>query len=170
MAKTFSFTDEQIKALQAAIEGQMQALEGASRIYLAPKHNYQLLGNLLEGLKSATDAGGGSGEPVDAYTKSESDNKYLAKTDAESTYQKKSDAFTQTTADGLYLGKTAKATAATSADSATKATQDASGNVITETYATKAEIAGKVDSSALGDYVTSAQLTTILEGYQKVTE
>lgn len=218
MAKTFSFSDDQIEALQAAIEGQMGALDGASRIYLAPKFNRQFLATLLEGLKSATDAGGGSGEPVDAYTKSESDNKYLAKTDAESTYQKKSDAFTQTTADGLYLGKTAKAssattadsatkatqdgngnviaetyqtkaeaftqttadglylgktakaTAATSADSATKATQDASGNVITSTYATKTELAGKADASALANYVTSEQLTTILEGYQKVTE
>ena len=45
-------------------------------------------------------------------------------------------AFTKAAADKLYLGKTAKAVSATSADSATKATQDASGNVITSTYAT----------------------------------
>ena len=38
------------------------------------------------------------------------------------------------------LDKTAKAASATTADSATKATQDASGNVITSTYATKSEL------------------------------
>ena len=62
-------------------------------------------------------------------------------------------AFTKTTADTLYLGKTAKAASATAADSATKASQDASGNVITSTYATKSELtsglAGKLESSAL---------------------
>lgn len=69
---------------------------------------------------------------------------YLSKTDAASTY----------------LGKTAKAASATTADSATtagsctgnaatatKATQDASGNVITSTYATKTELGGKVGSN-----------------------
>lgn len=56
---------------------------------------------------------------------------YLSKTDAASTY----------------LGKTAKAASATTADSATKATQDASGNVITSTYATKTDIDGKQDAA-----------------------
>ena len=217
MAKTFSFTDEQITALKAAISGQLGALNEVGRIYLAPKFHVEVLQAFLEGLESAADAGSGGGQTVDAYTKTESDNKYLAKTDAESTYQKKTDAFTQTTADGLYLGKTAKAASATSADSATKATQDgggkviadtyqtkadaftkttadglylsktgkassattadsatkatqdASGNVITTTYATKEELADKADASALSGYVTSAQLTEILKGYQKVT-
>lgn len=61
-------------------------------------------------------------------------------------------AFTKAAADKLYLGKTAKAVSATSTDSATKATQDASGNVITSTYATKAEVTsglgGKLDKTA----------------------
>lgn len=48
------------------------------------------------------------------------------------------------TAASTYLGKTDKAASATTADSATKATQDASGNVITSTYATKTELEGKV--------------------------
>lgn len=60
-------------------------------------------------------------------------------------------AFKQTDADKLYLAKAGKAVSATSADSATKATQDASGNVITTTYATKSEVntglAGKANSS-----------------------
>lgn len=58
----------------------------------------------------------------------------LDKTTAASTYLSKTDAAS------TYLGKTAKAASATTADSATKATQDASGNVITTTYATKAEL------------------------------
>lgn len=63
---------------------------------------------------------------------------YLTKTDAASTY----------------LGKTAKAASATSADSATKATKDGSGNVITSTYATKSELSGvqgQIDSLVGGD-------------------
>lgn len=43
-------------------------------------------------------------------------------------------------ADGYYLGKTAKAASATTADSATKATQDAKGNVIDQTYAKNASL------------------------------
>lgn len=46
-------------------------------------------------------------------------------------------------ADEHYLGKTEKAVSASTADtaaSATKATQDANGNVITDTYATKTEV------------------------------
>lgn len=47
---------------------------------------------------------------------------------------------TKATADASYLGKTAKAASATTADSATKATQDGSGNTITSTYATKSAL------------------------------
>lgn len=66
-------------------------------------------------------------------------------------------AFTKTTADGLYLGKTAKAASATAADSATKATQDASGNVITSTYATKSELtSGLAGKQPTGNYATTA--------------
>jgi hypothetical protein len=62
-------------------------------------------------------------------------------------------AFTKAAADKLYLGKTAKAVSATSADSATKAAQDAAGNVITATYATKTALtqglSTKLEASAL---------------------
>ena len=61
----------------------------------------------------------------------------LDKTEAASTYLAKTDA------SNTYLGKNAKAADATKADSATKATQDASGNVITSTYATKTELSAK---------------------------
>lgn len=61
----------------------------------------------------------------------------LDKTEAASTY------LTKTDASSTYLGKTDKASDATKADSATKATQDASGNVITSTYATKTELSDK---------------------------
>lgn len=57
-------------------------------------------------------------------------NTYLTKTDAQNTY----------------LGKTAKAASATTADSATKATQDANGNVIATTYATVASMKNVVRS------------------------
>ena len=70
-------------------------------------------------------------------------------------------AFKQTDADKLYLGKTAKAVSATSADSATKATQDASGNVITTTYATKDELSAKLDAS---NAFTKAQADTLYLG------
>ena len=63
---------------------------------------------------------------------------------AAGSYVTTASAFTQAKADGLYLGKTAKAASATVADSATKATQDASGNVITTTYASKSENNSKV--------------------------
>lgn len=62
----------------------------------------------------------------------------LDKTTAASTYLSKTDAAS------TYLGKTAKAASATTADSATKATQDASGNVITSTYAKKTDIVDEV--------------------------
>lgn len=63
----------------------------------------------------------------------------LDKTTAASIYLSKTDA------SNTYLGKTAKASSATLADSATKATQDASGNVITSTYATKTDLANYKD-------------------------
>lgn len=63
------------------------------------------------------------------------------------------DYLTKTTADSYYLGKSEKATSAGTADTATKATQDASGNVIAETYATKTELAGKQPT---GDYLTTS--------------
>lgn len=73
-------------------------------------------------------------------------------------------AFTKAAADELYLGKTAKAVSATSADSATKATQDASGNVITSTYATKAEVTsglgGKLDKTAKAASAATADSAT----------
>lgn len=70
-------------------------------------------------------------------------------------------AFKQTDADKLYLAKTGKAVSATSADSATKATQDASGNVITTTYATKDELSTKLDAS---DAFTKATADTLYLG------
>ena len=73
-------------------------------------------------------------------------------------------AFTKAAADKLYLGKTAKAVSATSADSATKATQDASGNVITATYATKDEVTsglgGKLDKTAKAASAATADSAT----------
>jgi hypothetical protein len=63
----------------------------------------------------------------------------LDATAAASTYLSKSDA------SNTYLGKTAKAASAMSADTAAKAAQDASGNVITSTYATKTELNNKQD-------------------------
>lgn len=81
----------------------------------------------------------------------------LDKTEAASTYLSKEDAAS------TYLGKTAKAADATKADSATKATQDASGNVITTTYATKTELnnglAGKV-STVSGKGLSTNDYTT----------
>ena len=70
-------------------------------------------------------------------------------------------AFKQTDADKLYLAKAGKAVSAASADSATKATQDASGNVITTTYATKDELSTKLDAS---DAFTRATADTLYLG------
>ena len=61
----------------------------------------------------------------------------LDKKEAASTYLSK------TEASSTYLGKTAKAADSLKADSATKATQDGSGNNIVNTYATKNELNGK---------------------------
>ena len=58
------------------------------------------------------------------------------------------------------LGKTEKAESAKVADSATKATKDASGNVITATYATKSEVtSGLAGKQPKGDYATTEALT-----------
>ena len=56
--------------------------------------------------------------------------------------------FTKSEAIDTFLGKTDKAESAKKADEATKATQDASGNVINITYATKAELSNKLDTSS----------------------
>lgn len=72
---------------------------------------------------------------------------------------------TKAEADDAYLGKTAKAASATKADTATKASQDAKGNVIDQTYAKNSAIptvmkgatsaaagaAGTVPAPAAGD-------------------
>lgn len=70
---------------------------------------------------------------------------YLKSATAQTTYLSKTDAAS------TYLGKTAKAASATTADSATKATQDGSGNNIEQTYAKKTDIPSvpEVDTSAL---------------------
>ena len=58
------------------------------------------------------------------------------------------------------LGKTEKAESAKVADSATKATRDASGNIITSTYATKSEVtSGLAGKQPVGDYATTTALT-----------
>ena len=101
-----------------------------------------------------------------AYSKSESDSKFAT---LANTYTKDevdqialdskvdlSGYLQKTEAESLYLGKTAKATSATTADFATKATQDGSGQVITSTYATKTELSTKADSSSLNNYVLTA--------------
>ena len=179
MAKNIQIvlTDEQLKALQEIAQAQVDALDCKARIYLDDNTQHALLKTFAEICKKLIEEGSEpstGGEPVDAYTKTESDQKYLAKTDAESTYQKKADAFTKTSADALYLGKTAKAASATTADSATtattatsattagsatKATQDGDGNVISTTYAKKTELAS---------YVTLEALEEKLAGYQPI--
>lgn len=56
--------------------------------------------------------------------------------------------FTKSEAIDTFLGKIDQAESAKKADEAIKATQDASGNVITATYATKAELSNKLDASS----------------------
>ena len=91
----------------------------------------------------------------------------LDKTTAASTYLTKTDAAT------TYLGISAKAADATKADSATKATQDASGNVITSTYATKTsvnDIQTQIDTLVSGDANTAIEsfneIIAFLEGVE----
>lgn len=52
------------------------------------------------------------------------------------------------------IDKVAAAATADTAGSATKATQDASGNTITTTYATKSEVNAKQDALTAGNYIT----------------
>lgn len=97
MAKTIVVTDEQIAALKKAAEGQLGALDGVSRIYLAPKFQADIISLLVEILDSS-ESGSDVGGAVDAYTKAESDSKFLEKTAA----------FTKTTADGFILARQQK--------------------------------------------------------------
>ena len=76
--------------------------------------------------------------------KTAASNTYLSKSDASSTY------LTKTDASSTYLGKSANAA------SATKATQDGSGNTITSTYATKTEL-----SNAIASAITTALNTAV---------
>lgn len=73
-----------------------------------------------------------------------------------------SDVLTKTEASSMYLGISAKAASASQADSATKATQDASGNTITATYATKSELAQK---QPLGSYVNKTDYDAFVGQY-----
>ena len=68
--------------------------------------------------------------------------------------------FTKSEAIDTFLGKTDKAESAKKADEATKATQDASGNIITSTYATKTEVTqGLVGKANTSHTHTTAQVT-----------
>lgn len=82
--------------------------------------------------------------------------------------------FTKSEAIDTFLGKTDKAESAKKADEATKATQDASGNIITSTYATKTEVtqglAGKAPTSHTHTTSQITDLTTILAPYAKTTD
>lgn len=154
MAKNIQIvlTDEQLKSLQAIAQAQVDALDCKSRIYLDDQTQHALLKTFAEICKKLIEEGSepsAGGEAVDAYTKSEADGKFALKTEA----------LTKTTADGYYLGKTAKASSATTADSATKATQDSDGNAINTTYAKKTE---------LSSYVTLTKLTEELAKYQPI--
>lgn len=72
---------------------------------------------------------------------------------------------TKEVADNYYLGKSEKASSASLADTATKATQDANGNVIPETYATKSELtSGLATKQPVGDYRTKSELDSIYLG------
>ena len=72
---------------------------------------------------------------------------------------------TKEKADNYYLGKSEKASSASLADTATKATQDANGNVIPETYATKSELTlGLSTKQPVGDYRTKSELDSIYLG------
>lgn len=72
---------------------------------------------------------------------------------------------TKEVADNYYLGKSEKASSAYSADTATKATQDANGNVIPKIYATKSELtSGLATKQPVGDYRTKSELDSIYLG------
>lgn len=153
MAKNIQIvlTDEQLKSLQAIAQTQVDALDAKARIYLDDGAQHALLKTFADICNTLIEEGSepSSGGTVDAYTKTEADNKFALK----------SDALTKTIADGYYLGKTAKASSATTADSATKATQDSDGNAINTTYAKKSE---------LSSYVTLAKLEEELAKYQPI--
>lgn len=76
--------------------------------------------------------------------------------------------FTKSEAIDTFLGKTDQAESAKKADTATKATQDASGNVISSTYATKTEVtqglAGKANASHTHTTAQVTGLDTALAG------
>ncbi len=72
---------------------------------------------------------------------------------------------TVATSGAVTVSHAAKADSATTAASATKATQDASGNVITTTYAAKSEITG-LNSSSTGD---GAVVTGVSQSAGKVS-
>ena len=104
--------------------------------------------NAVSATKATQD---GSGNViVDTYATKTALNAKLDSATATSTYLSKTDAAS------TYLGKTAKAASAATADSATKATQDGSGNVITSTYATIAAL-----NSALGGKVSASGVTEV---------
>lgn len=70
--------------------------------------------------------------------------------------------FTKAEAIDTFLGKTDKAESAKKADEATKATQDASGNIITSTYATKTEVTkGLAGKASMSHTHTSANVTDL---------
>lgn len=73
-----------------------------------------------------------------------------------------SDVLTKTEASTTYLGISAKAASAAQADTAVKATQDADGNTITQTYATKSELAQK---QPLGSYVNKTDYDAFVGQY-----
>ena len=94
-------------------------------------------------------------------------NIFLSQTTAASIYLSKAEA------SATYLGKTSKAASASTADSATNASKDGSGNNIVETYATKAALSGlqdRIDALVGGD-ATSAiesfnEIISFLEGVE----
>ena len=75
-----------------------------------------------------------------------------------------SDVLTKTEASTTYLGISAKAASASQADTAVKATQDASGNTITQTYATKSELDQK---QPVGSYVNKPEYDAFVTQYSK---
>ena len=75
-----------------------------------------------------------------------------------------SDVLTKTEASTTYLGISAKAASAAQADTAVKATQDADGNTITQTYATKSELDQK---QPVGSYVNKPEYDAFVTQYSK---
>lgn len=166
----------QLKAPSTTILNQYDGLSGQLVFNLETNHMHVMTGKAgtTYELANTTDI---TAEKVNTYTKTESDEKYAVKND---TYTKAEvdqiiaggevdlDGYLQKTeAAELYLGKNDKAASAITADSATTATQDGSGQVITETYATKTELATKADASTLANYVQ----TSIAEStYAKKTD